>query len=110
MHDAMLARCEHSLGEGDLALSRADHRAAEAAFQAAIAEAEQLDRDSEQCAAGWSGLGRLRYHEKRYGEAVAAFRRALEIRERLLGPEHVGTVETLRQLAAACAAHGELDE
>src|SRR5919199_2700896 len=96
-----IGRCDQYLEAGYLAMARRDHAGAEAAFQAAIAEAEALGPESEQMAASLSNLGQLRYREGNFTGAVEALRRALEIRERLLGPDQYGIVENSRNLVAA---------
>lgn len=101
---------EHDLDVARVASGQSGDMRAEATLQAAIAEAERLGSESEQLAATLSSLGRLTCQEGNYAGAVAAFRRSLEICEHLLGPDHYGLLARVRDLAAACAARGDVDE
>jgi eukaryotic-like serine/threonine-protein kinase len=55
-------------------------------------------------------LGNMRHTQGRYEEAVELHERALAIRERLHGPEHVHVGESLRGLGTALEAAGRFDE
>jgi CHAT domain-containing protein/Tfp pilus assembly protein PilF len=47
------------------------------------------------------------FREGKYGEALATIERAVEIRERILGPEHRETVNALHNLATICFHNGD---
>ena len=46
---------------------------------------------------------------KRYGEAEALYRRALAIREKVLGPDHLDVASTLKKLAQLYSDEGRFD-
>jgi hypothetical protein len=46
----------------------------------------------------------------RYGEAEALFRRALAIRERVMGPEHANTASSLNNLAGLLSEQAQFQE
>ena len=84
--------------------------AAEEAFSAAIAEAERTDADPLQLASSVSNLAQLKYQQKDSLKAEELFRRALEIRERTLGPDDKSVISSINNLAALYVSRGALDD
>ena len=64
----------------------------------------------EQYARAALALARLRFQRGDFAGSEAAYRDALEVRERALGPFALETVDTLRQLSAPVRRLGRLDE
>jgi tetratricopeptide (TPR) repeat protein len=94
---------------GRQAVARGDVSAAFYAHRGALEEAEASAPDSARVASSLASLGQLNYQMKAYGEAEDLFRRALALRERLLGAEHPNVAQTLNNLAAVHVARGALD-
>ena len=57
-----------------------------------------------------NNLADLYQSQGRYGEAEPLYRRALEARERVLGPEHPHTLATKNNLAALLSRTGRDEE
>jgi tetratricopeptide (TPR) repeat protein len=85
---------------------------AELAFVAAIEEGERPGSgvDPLRLASSISNLAQLKYQQKDTGHAEELFRRALELREGVLGAEHPTVVSSINNLAALYVARGALDE
>jgi eukaryotic-like serine/threonine-protein kinase len=67
------------------------------------------DRDDEAAlATALLQLGELRLDQRRLGEAEALYNEALEIRRRVLGPEHLEVAEALRNLSSLRHLQGDM--
>jgi len=110
MSETIEARWESQNEAGRKLFSQGDFAGAEQAFIAAIREATHLGADNVRLASSLSNLGQLKYKQKDLPQAEALFRRALSIRERVLGPEHFGLVQNINNLAALHYARGELEQ
>jgi tetratricopeptide (TPR) repeat protein len=71
---------------------------------------EQQNPDSAEIATLVASLAKVRYTLGDHESAEDLSRYVLEIRERLLAPNHFGIVTALEHLADACSARGKLDE
>jgi len=103
---ATLSRWEELTDSGRRFLAQGDDAQAEAAYRAAVAEAEQLGGDHTRLAASVECLAQLKYRQQAHADAEALFRRALALRDEALGPEHSGAALTLNSLASLCSARG----
>ena len=81
------------------ALVRGDREGAEEALANAVAIAERTPDGTAALAAALSRLGEVKHQHGKEGEAEQLFRRALEINEGLIGPEHPDLVVLLNDLS-----------
>src|SRR5439155_14372271 len=72
---------------------------AEKAYLTALKEAEHFPDEDPRLSLSLNNLGFLYYDQGRYGEAEPLYLRALDLRERFLGPEHPDVAATLNNLA-----------
>ena len=64
--------------------------------------------DAEARAAQLTALARERFQERKLAEAEPLFREALDIRERIHGPDHPLVIQSINNLAALHVARGDL--
>lgn len=105
---ASLPTWEHHLKLGRQCLAQGDGAGAEREYRLAVTEAETAGPDSPQFASALSNFGQLRYQQKKFADAAELFRRALEVREKLVGAEHFSLVQSINNLAAAEVALSDL--
>jgi tetratricopeptide (TPR) repeat protein len=110
MTNATQSRWEELTDSGRRFLAQGDDAQAEAAYRAAVAEAERLGGDHTRLAASIECLAQLKYRQQALAEAESLFRRALALRDEAFGPEHVGAALTLNSLASLCSARGAHEE
>ena len=91
-YDQRMDAARAALASGDLA-------GAEQALEAAITIAEQTADGASPLAVALGRLGELKHLDGKEVEAEQLFRRALEIKERLLGPEHPDLVVLINDLS-----------
>src|SRR5688572_32479194 len=84
---------------GRLALAQGNIARADESYRQALAEAERLG-DAARTATTLASLGQVRYQAKDHPTAEQLFRRALGMRESLLGADHPTVAQTLNNLAA----------
>src|SRR5919107_2424840 len=95
------ARWEQYSEAGRALLAKGDHARALEAFAAAARAAERdSGADSLQVASALSALGQIHYQLRQFAPAADHFSRALEIRDRVLGADHVGVAQSINNLAA----------
>ena len=85
---ARRATWEAYIAAGQRAFHRADYAEAETRFEAALNEAAGIGADDPRFATSLNELALLYQAQARYRNAEPLYRRALEIREKVLGPEH----------------------
>src|SRR6185437_11924334 len=103
MTDSVEARWERHNEAGKRLLGAGEFAAAEQAFIAAVREATLLGADNERLATSLSHLGQLKTRQKEFAQAEALFRRALAIRERVLGKDHPSLIPAINNLASVQA-------
>lgn len=91
-------------------LAQGDTAAAEASLRAALTDAERLGVASPAVATVLLALGQLRYQLGDVAESERMLTRALEIRERTLGPEHAETAVLLNALARVHFKKGDFPQ
>ncbi len=89
-----------------LYLSQGRHQEAESTFQRALAIGERLP-ELRETGVIMSNLAWFRNSQGMYAAAQHLHRRALEIREKALGPAHPDTAESLNNLAALLDSQGK---
>lgn len=99
MTDSGETRWESYQEAGRRYFAEGDDAKAEQAFTAAIREASLLGADDVRLATSVSSLAQLKYRQKDLEQAEALFRRALAIRERVLGEKHPDVAVTMNSLA-----------
>ncbi|MFN2398894.1 MAG: tetratricopeptide repeat protein [Gemmatimonadaceae bacterium] len=109
MTDKIADRWERHNEAGRRYFSQGEFAQAEQAFLSAISEARDLGGDDLRLAASLSNLGQLKFRTKELDDAEELFRRALGIRERVLGHEHHDIIPGLNNLAALYYTRGQLD-
>lgn len=95
------------MDEGRAAGERGDYQAARTAFEAALREAEPFGSEDPRVAATLENLARAKAHQRQYAEAEPLARRALQIRETILGPEHYQVADSLDLLGAIVGQTGD---
>ncbi len=103
-----LARAHDRLGLALYSLGRFDQ--AEAAFERALSLQRELQADSVETASVLNNLALVLAATERRERAVALYRESLEIRRRVLGPEHPTTTYSMTNLATLFAQMGRWDE
>lgn len=96
--------------EGLVAFQLRDYGKAEESFQAALKEAEKFGKNDSRLATTLNHLALARKAQGKYAEAEPLLERALEIRERTLGPEHPGVGTILNNLAEVYRSQGNYGE
>ena len=91
---------DHQIEAGRMAYSQAQYDEAAKLFSAALQEAEKSGPEDARVATSLMELGQTNAAQKRYGEAEPLYRRALAIREKVLGPDHLDVAKTLSSLAS----------
>jgi tetratricopeptide (TPR) repeat protein len=81
-----------------------------AALETQIAELTAQDPNSPLLASLYNSLGAAYEKAIRYGDAEAAYRQALNLREQQLGPEHVEVAASLNNLASLYYAQGRYSD
>jgi Tfp pilus assembly protein PilF len=109
MQDQIVERWETQNEAGRRFFGKGDFARAEQAFVAAIREAEQLGAVDLRLATSLANLAQLKLRQRNHDEADRLFRRSLQIRESVLGPDHASLVQTVNGLAAVCYARGDID-
>src|SRR5690242_16539275 len=89
---------------------KGDFAAAEKAALAAIAEVEKSGLEDAKLARSWNNLGAIYYDTGRYAEAEKLFRRAVELWEKLFGPENSTRTQTYSNLAVLYIKMGRLSD
>jgi tetratricopeptide (TPR) repeat protein/outer membrane biosynthesis protein TonB len=89
---------ERSIEAAGIALASGDHATAERALRAAIKSLDGKDDCHLELATALIKLGTLKQEAASLSEAEELFRRALDVNERALGPEHLGLVPALKAL------------
>jgi tetratricopeptide (TPR) repeat protein/CHAT domain-containing protein len=84
---------------GEAAYQRGDYAEAEQHFAAALEIAEEFGADDPRVATSLNNQAVLYQTQGRYADAEPLFRRALAIREKVLGPEHPHVATSLNNLA-----------
>ena len=79
-------------------------------MQAAVEIAVSLQIENKQLGQICNEIGYYLHHQGRYEEAKPLYNRALEIRERVLGPDHPETATSLNNLAALYYNQGWYEE
>lgn len=111
LEDALKYRESHADGnEADLAKSlhivanlhdlAGDYKLAEPLAERSVKIRERLFGDSIELAQSLNTLGNVLWHENRLDEAAELHRQALEIRERILPPNHEDIAQSLHNLGA----------
>jgi len=90
--------------EGIAAIGTGDFRRAEAFFKRALAKAEELGPQERGIAL--NGLGELYRRQGRHADAERMLRRAIEVKEEGLGPDHPDVATSLTNLGLVYAAAG----
>lgn len=108
-HDEVAAQAATELV---FTLGLEQHRYEQAHFWARQAGAwiERLGGSDELSGKLANNRGVLAYAEGRYGDAIAEYQRALELRERVYGPDHLETAKVLGNLGVVYANQRKLDE
>ena len=101
---------EARMTSGEQAYREGRYVDAERAFQEALQDAERLGVNDPHVFWPATDLAELYYGRGRYAEAEALARRALAIRERLLGPNDHDVAGSLAQLGNVLLARGNLAE
>jgi tetratricopeptide (TPR) repeat protein len=108
-HDEVAARAAAVLVDhvgSDMARSEDGHRW----VRSARCVLERMGGDEENESLLANNLGKLLQDEGKFDEALAQHRRALAIREKLLGPEHPYVAKSLNNIANALYGQGKYDE
>jgi len=100
-------RCIETAG---IALASGDRASAERALRAAIQTIESVEGAQLELVSVLSQLGALKHDMGSYDEAEEVFRRALNISERVIGPDDVRLVSALTGLGAARIMRGAPEE
>lgn len=91
--------------DGTKALAERRYKDAEQLLDRSVKAAEKLGKEDLRLAEILTNLSAACYGQKKYQQAVLALRRALRIREKALGAEHLDVAATLENLADAYPAY-----
>lgn len=101
--NAGLVRVKMSVNAGDLSAARA-------LLDEVLPAYQELQGDSsERAAEAYTASGVLHYYAAAYPESIRAYRRALEIRRRVNGPEHLEVGILLSNIAESRLATGDAE-
>ncbi len=95
---------------GQEAYQRGDYAEAEKQLTAAVKEAEEFARPDPRLARSLNNLALLYQAQGRHAEAEPLHKRALAIREKVLGSEHPDVAESYNNLAQLYQAQGRFAE
>lgn len=104
------ARIEALHNDGQLSQTAGDLQTAADTLEQVVTQMEGIEPDSLRLSATLSNLGNILSDLDRHDDALAHLRRALEIRERRLGPEHPRTADTMAAISRALFSLGRFDE
>lgn len=100
---------QNDTGDSSAAADEQAQKTAERALLAEIHDAERKGTDERALATGFYNLAILRRQQGEFAEAERLYRKALDIRERIEGPNHPDVATTLNNLAALMAAQGNYE-
>ena len=80
---------------------------AEKQFKAAVQEAQNAGGKGLPLAESLSGLAAVYRDENKYAKSEALYKQSLGIKERVLGPWHLGVAETLDNIAGLMSSQGK---
>lgn len=95
---------------GNLLRDSGRHEEAEAAYREAIAIHDRIDPETQEASTAWTNLGVLMVHQRRFEPAREAFEHAVNIRMRVMGPDHPWTTIPQANLAFILLQLGEYDQ
>ena len=98
---------ESDLVHGQQELQHGHYDDAEEAFSAALERAQKLGEDDPLVAMSLSYLGLLYLQQGKYAQAESLYQRALDIAEKVLGPEHPDTAGSLNNLGGVYLQQGK---
>ncbi len=104
---AQETRWDSIMADAAKAYQQADYAQAEKLLLAALKEAEKFGEQDPRLAASLNNLAALYDTQGKYAQAEPLYRRALAIREKVLGPEHPAVATSLNNLAGLYYAQGK---